>query len=89
MAIKYMTGVFCKGLIELVEVENETQSSVWINGRRQKKQTAHRKYFDTWGEAKDFLMKEAEIGVRNARARLEIANSKLGNVKGLNEPVND
>jgi hypothetical protein len=82
--------------IESVEVERETEQSVWVCGvwhgkkvapRRHSKRSDWDNYFDTWEEAKAFLLANAERKVAHARRELEIANSELGNVKGLKPPV--
>lgn len=41
--------------IETVEIEKETDKSVWIDGRRHPKKGLFDSYFDTWEEAKLFL----------------------------------
>jgi hypothetical protein len=43
-------------------------------------------YFDTWEEAKALLMSRAESKVLAARRSLELANAKLGNIKGMKPP---
>lgn len=42
--------------IKEVEVERETQSSVWINGRVERKMTEYYYYFDTWEDAYQALL---------------------------------
>lgn len=72
--------------IEVVEVERETGSSVWIKGRRSKKQTLEGdSYFDTFIEAKNYMLDIAERRVNLMRARWERAKAYYGNVKGLKE----
>jgi hypothetical protein len=72
--------------ITAVQIEKETDSSVWHNGRRCKKRTEESGYFDSFAEAKEFLVQFAEEKVRVARRMLELANSQLGNAKGIKEP---
>lgn len=74
-------------LIELVEIERETESSVWIGGRRNSKISDYHCYFDSFDEAKAHLLEKADEKVIGARRSLELANSHLGNIKGLKEPV--
>jgi len=84
--VKYRTeDNFYGELIEPVEVERETASSVWINGRRNAKITDWRCYHDTWGEAKAYLLKLAESKLNSARRSLELAQGTYGNVKGLKQ----
>ena len=73
-------------LIELVEVEKETEASVWIEGRRSAKRSSYENYFDTFDEAKAFLTEYAEQILTNARKSLEHAQEFAGNVRGLRVP---
>lgn len=83
--IKYVAG-WWRGRIKTVEVERETESSVWINGRRNAKLNNYKNYFDTWEEAHSYLMEKAQRKVNEARKSLEQANSELGTVKGMKPP---
>jgi len=82
---KYRTGGWGKNLIEQVEVEKETEASVWIKGRRNAKRTEYYNYFDTWDEAKLYLLTVAEAKVAAIRLNLERANGELGNINGLRQ----
>ncbi|UWX68838.1 hypothetical protein [Burkholderia gladioli] len=53
--------------------------------RVERKSAGSHSWFDTWQECKDWLVGLAEKDVAIARKRLQIANDKLGNVKGLKE----
>lgn len=48
MIVKYRTGGFGKNLIEKIEVDRETESGVWINGRRNAKDSSWHKDYDSW-----------------------------------------
>lgn len=72
--------------IKPVEVERETESSVWIAGRRNAKRSEWRNYFQTWDDAHALLMSDAAERVAEARKRLQHANDRLGNVKGMKRP---
>jgi hypothetical protein len=87
MITKYeaRVGLFW-GEIKPVEVERETESSVWISGRRQSKRSSYQNYFDSWEEARAFKIEDCEREVAAARRELEYANSKLGNIKGMKKP---
>lgn len=79
--IKYMVGTN----IVKVPVERESASSIWtVGGRREAKTDV---YFDTWAEAHQRMGAEAERLVHHARRQLELANARLGNVKGMKEPA--
>ena len=81
---KYRTSTLGK-LIEAVEVERETEASVWVNGQRNGKRTEYHSYFNTFKEAKQYLLDIAERSVNSARLNLERAKGHYGNVKGLKE----
>lgn len=44
-------------------------------------------FFDTWDQALSHLLDRATDKVQAARRALEIANSNLGNVKGMKNPA--
>lgn len=83
MITKFRTGGFGNIPIETVEVERETDSSVWINGRRNAKTTSWDKYWDSWEEAHAYLLEKAERSLQSARRSLEMAQAKYGNIKGM------
>lgn len=94
MIIKWRTGRQVR--IDRVECSKETAQSVWISvdrygdhlatPQRASKLAQYHAYHDTWEAARDFLLKQAEAEVTQARRQLERANGKLGNVKGLRKP---
>lgn len=86
MNTKYRTVRWDAAKIQVVEIERETDNSIWINGSRQSKGSSHCRFHDSWEEARDHLMKLAEGKVSSLRNELERARSELGNVKGLKEP---
>ncbi len=69
--------------IKVVEVERETETSVWINGRRNSKRTQYDNFFDTWGEAFHYLLERAETKLCVAQGRLNWAQDDLRKVKRL------
>ncbi len=87
MKVKYVTEHDWGVSIKQTEIDKETEKSVWIDGRRNAKRSDWYNYFDTWGEARDFLMGKAEEKLRTARLMLQNAQGYMGNVKGLKEPV--
>ncbi len=72
--------------VEEVEIERETFSSVFINGRRSPKFGSYENYFSTWEGARAHLLDEATRAVESARRQLEIKNGALGNIKGMKQP---
>lgn len=86
---KYKTTGNWSATIEVVECEKETAASVWVKwnptsiARRNNKRSSYENYFDSFQEAKDFLIKQGKTKVESARRGLEEANSYLGNANGL------
>lgn len=80
--LKYRTYV-SSHKIDAVEVERETDISVWVGNRRRAKLTSYDCYFDTWEEAHEFLVDNAERDVECIRLNLERAKGKLGQIKGM------
>lgn len=75
------------GSIAAVKVERATADFVWIKGRRRAKLSDWRSYFPTWSEAQDHLIALAQARVARARRDLDLASSKLGNIKGMKRPT--
>ena len=80
---KFRVGGCSRKLIEEVEVDRETDVSVFIEKQRHAKRSSYYNYFDTWDEAKDFLLKKATGEAEKYRRLLEVANGRLGNIRGL------
>ena len=81
--IKWRTGGF-KTLIERVECKSETEKTVIdAGGSRRHKISSWDRFHDSWQEAYDYLDDQLSCEVQGARKKLELANSKLGNLKGL------
>ncbi|MFK3738987.1 hypothetical protein [Massilia sp. TN1-12] len=77
--------------IQEVDVIRETASFVYLprfggGERREAKQSSWDYYHDSWEEAHAYLMKLAESHVKAARRELELANGRLGNIKGMKPP---
>ncbi len=86
---KYRTGSYGKDLICEVEVVRETEKQVIIMGhtgdRREAKKSEYQNYFDTWEEAKEFLIIIAQNKVDDTEIKLENAKDKLGIIRGLRQ----
>ena len=91
--MKYHATAYFAPQIDAVEVIRETAKYVVVPGtswhknteRREQKESNRSRWFDTWGEAHEWLMKIAENKVERARSSLESAQSKLLQVKGMRE----
>lgn len=84
MVIKYLTRFEA---IKRVECERETESSVYINGRRSSKVSSYERYHDSWAEAHAFLVTKQQYEIDSLRRKLEQANGKLGQLKGMTQPA--
>jgi len=77
--------------IEAVEVLRETDKMVFLPGRgrskeeREAKRSDYQNWFDSWDEAKAFLVADAEKAVEAARMNLERAKGKLVRLRGMRE----
>jgi hypothetical protein len=83
--VKYRTEYFFAPIITKVEVDKETYANVWINGQRVAKGSKYVKYFDTFFEAKNFLVHNADREVAMARIHLENESTKLAIAQALKE----
>lgn len=83
MIVKYRTRW---DQIERVEVDRETESSVFINGRRSAKVSGYENFHDSWAAAHACLLAKHQLQVNQLRRQLEAANGKLGNIKGMKAP---
>ena len=85
--IKYMASRYVGAEIGPVDVDRETESSVWVNGRRRAKNGDYVSYFDTWEEARNHLLSKVQVKIDAARRRLQGLNSEFGNIKGMKPPA--
>lgn len=84
--IKYKTGF--NATIQEQEIIRETEHMVIyknFNGQelREKKKSEYKNYFDTWQDAKDFLVRKYTNKKARAEINLATANDELDKVKGL------
>ena len=83
--IKYKTGSF-GGLIIRKEVTKETKKFVCLsNGIREAKSSAWGQYFDTFKEAKAFLLENQKIKIIRYKEDLEEAVALFQEIKLLKE----
>ena len=83
--IKYQT--LWKTEIHAIEVESETKHMVYLkNNRRMAKFGDNSGVYDTWQEAHARLLKDANDALDAARSRLQVAQDRLGNIKGMKPP---
>jgi hypothetical protein len=77
--------------IEPVKVVRETDKKVFFISsigitRHEAKRSHYWNWFDTWEEARKFLLDEATAKVNQARNALQRAHDELGNIKGMKPP---
>lgn len=72
--------------IDEVEVEKETEKSVWINGDRHSKSSSYNTYHNSFEDAKNHLITTAENRIKSAKFQVEVAESFLKNVESQVEP---
>jgi hypothetical protein len=80
--VKYKTGYNFS--IQEIEVAGETPKFVKLKcGRKEAKMSDYGCYFESFDDAKAFLMDRAISRVQTAELRLKLANEDLQKVKGL------
>ncbi len=83
MAIRYRTGGYGVKEIEEIEIEKETESSVWVDGCVNRKWTDYHKYHASWKEAKAYLVDVAEQKLKRCLSQYDSARDKLSQIKKL------
>ena len=68
-----------------VEIERETESSVWINGSRSAKVTSWERYFDSFAEAKAYLTEDKQRKIETELIHVKNAERELAKVSALTE----
>jgi hypothetical protein len=71
--------------ISCIEVEKETDVSIWVKGRRLAKRSEYRSYFPSFEAAKAFLLDTFTKKAEGIRRHLQDVNGKLGNIIGMQE----
>ena len=82
MMIKYKAVTCYIPSITISECERETESSLWIKGRKHNKRSQNFAWFDTFEEAKAHLIEKFEAKAISAKRSLDWATDMLGNAKG-------
>jgi hypothetical protein len=68
--------------IEL-EVEKETDSTMWVNGKRMVKKTEMNCYFKTYNEAKTYLILKQKDKITKIETSLKFAQNQLQKLQEL------
>jgi len=82
--IKYKTGGYNE-LIQKITIDRETETSVFFKGRIERKITNYHCYFDTFDEAKNYLIKEKEKEIEWAQIVLDRGKKELLEINNLKE----
>jgi len=78
----YKVGSFTKG-IETVTALRATEKTVWIGNRRCARKSHYEKYFDTYEQAKAYLLDQAKMKLERAKDNLERSEENLKYVQSL------
>ena len=81
---KYLTRDYGNP-ITLVEVERETESSVWIDGRQRRKYGDDSCYCDTFDEAKSHVIRIAAEKLSRAQRQVLAFQTRLDAAQSLKE----
>jgi len=71
--------------IDVIEIEKESESSVWIDGRRRSKDSSWQQYFDNFQEAKNYLIDEKIKEIDRIAERLNSVRIELNKIEKLEE----
>lgn len=84
MTTRYLTTSYWND-IRTVEVERETEKCVWVKGRRQHRRSRYDNYFDTYDQARQFLIDEAQTRLAQAEQKVAQRRALLETVQALEE----
>ena len=82
----YPSWVAWRNDITPVDCERETDSSVFIKGRRSAKISNYECYYDTWDAAHNALVNAAKDKTASARKEVESAENALRGLLAMRKP---
>lgn len=82
--IKYKADTIFNQILQ-VEIDKETDKSVWINGRRTSKISNYESYHNTFQEAKDYIIERQTKRYHRAKENLNSEYLTLQQIKKLTE----
>ena len=92
MITKYKVNLQWKPWIEKVDVQRETDLSVWIRGRRESKNTNYYAFLDTFDEAKNRIIEEfgkkilqEQKSIERSIEQIKTLKTHIENVKNMND----
>ena len=81
--IKYKTYCYFKPAIDRVEIIKETDKYVFFKDRREAKCNGHKRYFDSFEDAKSFLVGVYKDRLRRSIESLHSAERSLEYIKNI------
>lgn len=87
MSKKFLARGWYTPEITVVEVERETEQSVWINGRKNAKVTTDSFISDTFDEAKTWMVRQFQEKFDREQRALQSATERLELAKAYKEPT--
>ena len=69
--------------IEKIQIEKETEKSYWVKGGRRRKHTDSEKMFETYADAKDFILNEQLKRIESVKSQLAYLEKDLAEIKTL------
>ena len=85
MKTKYKAMLHLKN-IEKVKIERETNASVWINGNREEKKNKVISYFDTFEDAKKWMIHSKKEKIKQVEKTLEWIKETIKEIENI-KPV--
>lgn len=74
------------GKIEEIEVERESDQSVWIKGGREAKVTNYAQIFDDWESAHQLLLHETRQKLEHAKSKMKVYEKELVHIEQMKKP---
>lgn len=72
--------------ISKVEIDKETEKSIWINGRRYAKASSYESYFDSWNEAAQSALSVHKKIANEVESRLDCQREILEKINAMENP---
>ena len=76
----YKTGGYNE-LIEEILVNKVSDKTVWLNNRRVSKRSSFANYWDSKEEAKEYIIRNLNISIKNAENKIKKAHKDLQELK--------
>lgn len=80
----YRTSKWSLSIVE-IEVDKVNEKSIWIDGHRNSRLSSYHNYFETWEDAKNFLVTRCESNLQSDKQRLDRCMSELETAKALKQ----